>query len=104
MARAEAFKIKQESAAQRRHYAQLGNRYSFVEKAFGAHAVGFDAKHHSIAVDRRSKSWQRSAEQWSKIKGSFSAPELQPARPLSPGGTLDESSFKALSQAVELAT
>merc|ERR1712072_723448 len=94
--KAEAFKIKQENAALRRHYHQLGNRYCFVEKAFGANAVGFDAKHHSVAVDRRGKSWQKSAEAWRKSKRSFSAPELPPARPLSPGGALNESGYKSL--------
>lgn len=95
-ARAEALREKQEAAAVRRQTHQSGNRYCFVEKAFGANAAGFDAKHHSISVDRRSKSWRKSAEAWAKIKGSFSAPELPPASPLSPGGTLDEAAWKTM--------
>lgn len=90
---------RQEAAAQRRHCARFGNRYCFVEKAFGAGAVGFDAKHHSLAVDRRGKSWQKNAEAWSKIQNSFSAPAISAARPLSPGGVLSESGFKTLSDA-----
>merc|ERR1712070_747181 len=96
LANADAYKAKLEAAAERRHYAQLGSRYGFVEKAFGANGVGFDAKHHSVAVDRRGKSWQKSAETWNKMQSSFSAPELPPARPLSPGGAINESTFNAL--------
>lgn len=96
LSRADAYKEKLECAKVRRQYAQLGNRYSFVEKAFGANAVGFDAKHHSVAVDRRGKSWQRSAEAWNKMQGSFSTPELPPARPLSPGGAINEATFNEL--------
>jgi len=94
MVRSDACKAKQDAAAVRRHYATLGNRYCFVEKAFGANSVGFDAKSHSVTVDRRGKAWQKTAEGWAKTKGSFSAPVLPPARPLSPGGTLNESDFR----------
>lgn len=96
--RAEAYHEKLEKAAARRHTHQSGNRYCFVEKAFGANSAGFDAKHHSVAVDRRSKSWRKSAEGWAKIKGSFSAPVLPPASPLSPGGTLDEAAWKTMKE------
>lgn len=95
-AREQALRDKQEEAAIRRHTHQSGNRYCFVEKAFGANAAGFDAKHHAIATDRRSQSWQKSAQAWSKMKASFSAPVLPPASPLSPGGTLNEEAFKTL--------
>jgi len=94
--RADVFNDKQNAAAIRRQCHMLGNRYCFVEKAFGANAIGFDAKSHSVAVDRRSKSWVRNSEEWGKSKGTFSAPNLPTARPLSPGGTLDESTFKAI--------
>lgn len=97
--RADAFNEKQNAAAFRRQCHMLGNRYCFVEKAFGANAIGFDAKSHSVAVDRRSKSWVRNSEEWGKSKGTFSAPNLPTARPLSPGGTLDESAFKAIGDA-----
>merc|ERR1712204_85483 len=95
-ARIQALREKQEQAAIRRHTHQSGNRYCFVEKAFGSNAAGFDAKHHAIATDRRSKSWQKSAEAWAKMKGSFSAPVLPPASPLLPGATLNEASCKTL--------
>lgn len=94
--RAEALRTKLENAAIRRSMHQSGNRYHLVEKAFGANSVGFDAKHHTVSVDRRSKSWQKSAEAWNKMKGSFSAPVLPPTSPLSPGGTLDEAAFKSM--------
>jgi hypothetical protein len=97
LAKAEANAARHEAAALRRSYSQLGNRYCLVEKAFGANSVGFDAKHHSISVDRRCNSWQKNAEAWAKTKGSFSAPVLPPARPLSPGGTFDEDTFKTIS-------
>jgi hypothetical protein len=94
--RAEAYKTKIDAARERRKLMQLGSRYCFVEKAFGSNAIGFDAKSHSVAVDRRGKSWQKQAEDWSKIKGSFSMPELPPARPLSPGAVFTEAGFKEL--------
>jgi len=84
---------KQDAAALRRHYHQLGNRYCLTQKAFGATAVGFDAKTHSVAVDRRGKSWKKIAANWEKTKHSFSAPVLPTVRPLSPGGALDEAEF-----------
>jgi len=96
MERAKVCKEKQEAAMLRRHQYQLGSRYGFVEKAFGANADCFDAKHHSVAVDRRGKSWQSSADAWKKVQGSFSAPVLPPPRPLSPGGIINEASFMAL--------
>lgn len=95
-AAAEALRQKLENAAVRRSMHQSGNRYHLVEKAFGVNSAGFDAKHHSVSVDRRSKSWQKSSEAWNKMKGSFSAPVLPPTSPLSPGGTLDEAAFKSM--------
>lgn len=96
LTRAEAYKTKLDNAAVRRQFAQLGSRYCLVEKAFGANSVGFDAKHHSVAVDRRGKSWRDNSEAWAKMKTSFSAPELPAPRPLSPGGALTETEFNAL--------
>jgi len=91
--RAEALGVKQDAASLRRHYHQQGNRYCLTQKAFGATAVGFDAKTHSVAVDRRGKSWKKVAANWEKTKHSFSAPVLPAARPISPGGALDEAEF-----------
>merc|ERR1712012_1497777 len=49
---------KQTAAAARRQFNL--SRYNFVEKAFGASAVGFDRKVHAgIEVDRRSAAWRR---------------------------------------------
>mmetsp|Transcript_102681 Transcript_102681/g.162300 ORF Transcript_102681/g.162300 Transcript_102681/m.162300 type:complete len:725 (-) Transcript_102681:21-2195(-) len=86
VARAEASKKKQEDAAIRRQKAKWGFRYCFSERAFGANAGDFDAKHHMVAVDRRGDSWRKSANEWARIKGTFSMPELPTAKPLSPGG------------------
>lgn len=100
--RGEKVDAKQEAAALRRHYHQLGNRYCLTEKAFGANSVGFDAKSHCVTVDRRGAAWKKTAANWEKTKGTFSAPALPPARPLSPGGTLDEAEFKTfLTNSVE---
>merc|ERR1719401_399586 len=89
MARAEASQKKQEDAALRRQNAKWGYRYCFSERAFGANAGDYDAKHHMVAVDRRGDSWKKIAKDWATVKGSFSMPELPSARPLSPGGDLE---------------
>lgn len=73
---AESIDTKIQLARERRHMGQFGTRYNFVEKAFGAGSAGFDVKDHSIAVDRRQQSWQRSAAEWSKLKPSFSEPSF----------------------------
>merc|ERR1712151_834188 len=60
---ADQMEAKQLAAAQRREKGYVG-RYGFAEKAFGAGAAAFDAKHHWPTVDRRDDSWNRSAEVW----------------------------------------
>jgi hypothetical protein len=87
---AEALQAKHEAAEFRRLRHKLGHRYGFSERAFGESAMDFDAKHHMVAVDRRGESWRRTADDWDKLKASFSVPELGALRPLSPGGGLSE--------------
>merc|ERR1712048_345311 len=70
----QALTAKQQAAAFRREKGMTG-RYNFVEKAFGPQAVGFDAKHHWATTDRRSSSWQKSAEAWAQ-RGTASEPSL----------------------------
>merc|ERR1711879_1055491 len=76
LARAELTKAKQEAATVRRHNAMHGNRFGFAESAFGARALGFDAKYHMVAVDRRANPWQQNAKTWSQMRESFSMPQL----------------------------
>lgn len=94
--RGQALKVRLEAADFRRRIHQTGNRYGLCEKAFGANSSGFDAKSHSIAVDRRKSSWRKTAEAWHKMEHSFSAPSMGPSSPLSPGGTLNEEDFNSL--------
>merc|ERR1712113_379666 len=72
---AEALEQKQRSAAYRREKG-MGARDTFVEKAFGPQAPGFDAKYHWATTDRRSNSWQTHAESWEKKRGTFNDPAL----------------------------
>mmetsp|Transcript_39282 Transcript_39282/g.69069 ORF Transcript_39282/g.69069 Transcript_39282/m.69069 type:complete len:692 (+) Transcript_39282:124-2199(+) len=96
---AEITDAKLEAAAHRRKQAQLGNRYNFVEKAFGETAVGFDAKHHAVATNRQSPSWKRNAEAWAKQRDTFGIPSISSTgdlgmgasgRPWTPTGTCSE--------------
>lgn len=94
LASAEELQAKLEAAAIRRQQGKLGHRYGFTERAFGESALGFDAKYHSVATDRRGESWQNVAEEWDALKASFSIPDISAPRPLSPGGGLNEIAFK----------
>lgn len=90
---AEVAEAKLEAAAIRRKHAQLGNRYHFVEKAFGEKAVGFDAKHHATVVNRKTPGWKRNAEAWVNHRDTYSMPSMpSPAetggRPWTPTGMM----------------
>lgn len=100
--RSEAIETKQKAAAERRNQAQLGNRYHFIERAFGNEAIGFDAKHHAFAIDRRGNSWRKTADNWNKTKDSFSMPTLPPSRPYSTDGALSEAGLKVTQQTLSL--
>lgn len=76
--RMEAMEMRLEAAALRRQQVKRGTCYDFLEQAFGNQAVGFDAKHHTVSVDRRNKSWQRNAKGWATLtRSTFSMPSLQ---------------------------
>lgn len=75
--RLEAMEARLEAAALRRQQVKRGTCYDFLEQAFGNQAVGFDAKHHTVSVDRRSPSWQRNAKGWASLtRSTFSMPSL----------------------------
>jgi hypothetical protein len=74
-ARMQALEAKLEAAANRRRQGLLGSRYDLVEKAFGSSALGFDAKHHSVHVDRRSPQWRRNVVAWELQKDALSLSE-----------------------------
>merc|ERR1711920_655672 len=76
---AAAVDAKQQAAAARREKGASA-KYSFVEKAFGPQAPGFDAKFHWATTDRRSPSWRKNAEAWESNRGRFSEPVLTIAR------------------------
>jgi len=80
VAASKAIDAKLEGAERRRQEIRLHNRYKFAEKAFGAHAPYFDHKHHAVSVDRRSRSWQQSAEAWEQLKPSYSMPSFSVTR------------------------
>lgn len=83
--RKEAMDARLEAANLRRQQVKRGTTYDFLEQAFGAQAVGFDAKHHSVAVDRRNPSWQTNAKSWASLScTTFSAPSLGASPPMSP--------------------
>lgn len=60
---------KLEAANYRRINAQRGNRYKLIEKAFGHEALGYDAKFHSYATDRRLPQWKESTATWDQHEG-----------------------------------
>lgn len=75
--RLEAVEARLEAAALRRQQVKRGTCYDFLEQAFGDEAVGFDAKSHSVSVDRRSPSWKRNARSWASLsRSTFSMPSL----------------------------
>jgi len=87
---AEEVDAKLEAAAVRRRDNMRGARYNLIEKAFGAEAMGYDAKYHSYHTDRRGLVWKSSSEDWQKQRvtlgggsppsGSASSPALRRSR------------------------
>jgi hypothetical protein len=74
-ARLEALEEKLEAAAERRKQALMGSRYNLIETAFGRGALGFDAKNHSVHVDRRGAAWRRNVQAWELQKKALSLSE-----------------------------
>merc|ERR1719401_2630951 len=74
-ARLGALDAKLEAAAARRKQGVMGSRYNLVERAFGSSALGFDAKHHTVHVDRRSAQWRKNVEAWELQKNALSLSE-----------------------------
>lgn len=92
MERVEAMEARLEAAAVRRQQVKRGTCYDFLEQAFGNQAVGFDAKHHSVSVDRRSASWQRNAKGWASLtRSTFSMPSIGAAASTSPSPFKEDS-------------
>lgn len=86
--RAEALEARLEAAARRRQQALFGSRYNLLERAFGGDAVGFDAKNHSISVDRRSDSWKKAMQErdpvLGRLQGEVASLASSMSGPLSP--------------------
>lgn len=72
-----ALEARLEAAAVRREQVRRGTCYDFLEQAFGEHANHFDAKSHSVSVDRRGPSWKKNAKSWASLsRSAFSMPAL----------------------------
>jgi len=74
---AKSIETKLAAAERRRQRGPLHMRYNLVEKALGNEALDFDVKHHSVAVDRRGESWQKSAEEWAQERAVFNAAPVE---------------------------